>query len=53
MKRFKKTGTGKIKRGHASARHILTSKTRKQKRRLRKGGLVSDGDYKRIARMLL
>ena len=53
MKRFKKTASGKIKRGHASARHILTSKTRKQKRRLRKGGLVSDGDYKRIARMLL
>ena len=53
MKRFKKTATGKIKRGHASARHILTSKTRKQKRRLRKGGLVSDGDHKRIARMLL
>ena len=53
MKRFNKTGTGKIKRGHASARHILTSKTRKQKRRLRKGGLVSDGDHQRIARMLL
>ena len=53
MKRFKKTGTGKIKRGHASARHILTSKTRKQKRKLRKSGLVSDGDHKRIARMLL
>ena len=33
-KRFKKTGTGKVVRRHAFARHILTSKTRKQKRRL-------------------
>src|SRR5271156_5516917 len=33
-KRFKKTGTGKIKRRHAFARHILTSKSRSRKRRL-------------------
>jgi large subunit ribosomal protein L35 len=33
-KRFKKTGTGKIVRNHAFARHILTSKSRKRKRRL-------------------
>ena len=52
-KRFKKTGTGKIVRGKATARHILTSKTRKRKRRLRHGGVVSDGDHERIARMLL
>ena len=31
-KRFKKTGTGKVVRGHAFARHILTSKSRKRKR---------------------
>ncbi len=43
-KRFKKTGTGKVKRGHARLRHILTSKDTKQKRKLRHGGLVSDGD---------
>ena len=33
-KRFKKTGTGKIKRGHAYKRHILTSKGTKRKRQL-------------------
>ena len=32
-KRFKKTGTGKFKRGHAFGAHILTSKSRKRKRR--------------------
>ncbi len=53
MKRFKKTASGKITRGHASARHILTSKTRKRKRRLRHKGQVSPGDHARIARMLL
>ena len=40
-KRFKKTGTGKIVRHHAFARHILTSKTRSRKRKLR-GGVVVD-----------
>jgi large subunit ribosomal protein L35 len=30
-KRFKKTGTGKVMRNHAFARHILTSKSRKRK----------------------
>lgn len=52
-KRFKKTGTGKIVRHHASARHILTSKTRKRKRKLRKATEISPGDYDRIDRMLL
>jgi large subunit ribosomal protein L35 len=33
-KRFKKTGTGKVVRRHAFARHILTSKSRSRKRRL-------------------
>ncbi|HYE25333.1 MAG TPA: 50S ribosomal protein L35, partial [Clostridia bacterium] len=33
-KRFKKTGTGKVKRGHAFQRHILTSKPTKRKRQL-------------------
>ena len=33
-KRFKKTGTGKIVRRHAFARHILTSKSRSRKRKL-------------------
>lgn len=52
-KRFKRTATGKIIRHHASARHILTSKTRQRKRRLRKSAEVSAGDHDRIDRMLL
>jgi len=39
-KRFKKTGTGKIVRHHAFSRHILTSKTRARKRKLRGSVLV-------------
>ena len=35
-KRFKKTATGKVKRGHAKLRHILTSKETKTKRKMRK-----------------
>ena len=35
-KRFKKTGTGKVLRGHSMKRHILTKKTRSRKRRLRR-----------------
>ena len=41
-KRFKKTGTGKVKRGHAFARHILTSKTRSRKRRLGQGTMADE-----------
>ncbi|MEM7391515.1 MAG: 50S ribosomal protein L35 [Verrucomicrobiota bacterium] len=51
-KRFKRTGTGKIKRQSSGRGHLFTSKTRKQKRRLRAGGLVSDADMKRIAEHL-
>ena len=51
-KRFKLTGTGKIKRGHAFTSHILTPKTRKNKRQLRKGSLVSAVDHKNIARLI-
>ncbi len=40
-KRFKKTGTGKIVRRHAFARHILTSKSRSRKRKL-SGSTVMD-----------
>ena len=48
-KRFKITGTGKIKRSSAGRGHLLSGKTRKRKRQLRKGALVSASDYKRIA----
>jgi large subunit ribosomal protein L35 len=51
-KRFKKTGTGKIKRGHTKVRHILTSKAPKQKRKLGKSAIVSDGDHAKVARMI-
>ena len=40
-KRFKLTGTGKVKRRKSGMRHILTSKAKKVKRVLRQGGLVS------------
>lgn len=51
-KRFSKTGTGKIKRGQTKVRHILSSKSPKVKRKLGKIVLVSDGDYKKVARMI-
>jgi large subunit ribosomal protein L35 len=51
-KRFKKTGSGKIKRSHAFTSHILTSKTRKRKRNLRKSNVVEAVDHKNIARLI-
>ncbi|GGP13354.1 MULTISPECIES: 50S ribosomal protein L35 [Bacillaceae] len=51
-KRFKKTGSGKVKRSHAYTSHMFAHKSQKQKRKLRKGTLVSSGDYKRIKAML-
>jgi large subunit ribosomal protein L35 len=51
-KRFRVTATGKIKRGHSHARHILTKKTNKRKRYLDVDVLVADGDIERVKRML-
>jgi large subunit ribosomal protein L35 len=51
-KRFRLTATGKIKRGHSHARHILTKKTNKRKRQLDIDTLVSEGDQKRVEAML-
>jgi large subunit ribosomal protein L35 len=51
-KRFKRTGSGKLKRSHAYRSHLFANKSQKQKRKLRKGTLVSTGDYKRIRNML-
>jgi len=51
-KRFKLTGTGKVKRKHAFKRHILTKKTTKQKRRLGHDGLISDADMNNVRAML-
>lgn len=51
-KRFKITGTGKLKRRKAYLRHILTSKTRKQKRNLGKGAIVDSANAKAMQRLL-
>lgn len=51
-KRFKKTGSGKIKRSQGFTSHILTSKTRKRKRNLRQGALVAAVDAKNIAKLI-
>jgi large subunit ribosomal protein L35 len=51
-KRFKKTGTGKFKRGHAFARHILTSKPKKRKNKLDQGTLVDKADAPKLKKMI-
>lgn len=51
-KRFKLTASGKIKRGKAYHRHILTKKSRKRKRNLRQSTTVSEADAGRVRRML-
>jgi large subunit ribosomal protein L35 len=51
-KRFKKTGTGKIKRRHSFARHILTSKPRSRKRRLTQGVMADPSNVNAIKEML-
>ena len=51
-KRFKLTGTGKIKRKHAFKSHILTKKSTKRKRNLTYSGLVHKADEKNIREML-
>ena len=51
-KRFRTTATGKIKRGHSHARHILTKKSNKRKRLLDIDVLVAKADQKRVEAML-
>ena len=51
-KRFKLTGTGKIKRKHAFKSHILTKKETKHKRNLTQSGLVDKSDVKNVKKML-
>ncbi len=53
VKTFKITATGKIKRHKAFRRHILTSKSTKRKRHLRRPGLVSTTEAYKIKRSLL
>lgn len=51
-KRFKLTGTGKIKRKHAYKSHILTKKGTKQKRNLTASAIVDKSDAPRVKKML-
>jgi len=51
-KRFKITGSGKIKRKHAFKNHILTKKSKKRKLRLRHDGLVHESDAPGIKQQL-
>lgn len=51
-KRFKTTGTGKIVRNRAFASHILTKKSTKRKRNLRKSALVDATNRKQLQRLL-
>ena len=51
-KRFRITGTGKIKRKHAYKRHILTKKSKKRKLKLTHDGLVDKSDESNVKQML-
>jgi len=51
-KRFKLTGTGKIKRQHAYHSHILTKKTKKQKRNLDHSTIVVKANVKKVRDLL-
>jgi large subunit ribosomal protein L35 len=52
-KRFTLTGSGKIKRKHAYHSHILTKKTKKQKRNLTHVALIDKADVKRVKALLV
>ncbi len=51
-KRFKLTGSGKLKRAHAGTSHMLRNKSKKAKLKLRHSGLVSKSEEKRIKLLL-
>ncbi|MGO4986700.1 MAG: 50S ribosomal protein L35 [Gallicola sp.] len=51
-KRFKRTGTGKLKRFKAFKSHLTGKKSAKRIRNLRKSSLISKGDLKRIDHMI-
>ena len=52
LKRFKITGSGKLKRKHAFKRHILTKKSKKRKLRLTHDAIVDKSDEKNIKQQL-
>ena len=51
-KRFKRTGSGKIKRGQSHRRHILTKKSTKRKRHLRSPETIHASDVASVRRMM-
>jgi len=51
-KRFRKTGTGRVRRNKAFTSHILTKKSTKRKRNLRNATLVSKADERNITRLI-
>ncbi|NQT29801.1 MAG: 50S ribosomal protein L35 [Candidatus Saganbacteria bacterium] len=51
-KRFRITKKGKIVRNQANMRHLLSAKSKKKKRHLRKRGLVAKSDHARVKQML-
>jgi large subunit ribosomal protein L35 len=51
-KRFKVTGTGKIAYSRSNASHILTKKTSKRKRALRKSGLIDQNNKRMVKRLI-
>ena len=51
-KRFRKTGSGKIRKNSAFTSHILTTKTTKRKRNLRKASIMAASDAQRIKILL-
>ena len=51
-KRFKRTGSGKIKRGQSHRRHILTKKSTKRKRHLRSPETIHENDVASVRRMM-
>jgi len=52
MKRFRVTGKGKIKRNKGFKGHLLSSKSKKRKRGLRHGALVSEAEQKNIRKLI-
>jgi len=51
-KRFKKTGTGRFKRSKAYLSHLLTHKSSKRTKQLRKSGMVDQANFDAVRKML-
>jgi large subunit ribosomal protein L35 len=51
-KRFKVTATGKLKHRSVALNHLMRKKSKSERRRLLKGGVLERGDAKRVGRML-